>query len=189
MNLNNVTKHYDKLTINERFALMNAANYRGDHADRDALARTAPRKVWNIANTTGLFDAFDMAASWHIMHMLLNQANYYFLLSVVDDDLIRAVDVTNIIDRAPVDISETMQQLLTDTVTTCAAWRVVCGEYGVDPVKVLEGMPGALALGIFEVIARRMIEETTGATIDPDELATSAADMRAVIEQCRKRWE
>jgi len=186
MNINAITKHYDKLTINERFALMNAANYRGDENDRAALIRSAPRKVWSMPNTSGLIDAFDMAASWHIMGMLHKQANYYFLLSVVDDDLIR---VTNVKDRAHVDISATMQQCLTDTVTTCAAWRVVCGEYGVDPVRVLEGMPGALSLGIFEVIARRMIEKTTGAEIDPDELAASAADMRAVIEQCRKRWE
>jgi hypothetical protein len=34
MNINAITKHYDKLTINERFALMQAAINRGDDTDR-----------------------------------------------------------------------------------------------------------------------------------------------------------
>ncbi len=189
MNMNAITKHYDKLTINERFALMNAANYRGDESDRAALVRSAPRKRWEMPNTTGIVDAFDMAAMWHVMGMMHIQANYYFLLYVVDDELADAINLLNKKDGEKIDIMQAMQQCLIDTVTTCAAWRVVCGEYGVDPVKVLEGLPGALSLGLFEMIARRTIEETTGEEIDPGELATTAADIRAVIELCRKRWE
>ena len=185
MNINAITKHYDKLTINERFALMQAAIYRGDDADRAALARTAPRKRWEMPNTTGLMDAFHMAADWHVMGLLAMQSDYYFLLSLNNsDDLIRLVSKKY---KDPLDIDELMTKLIHDILVTCEAWRRVCSDYGVDPVRILEGLPGAgEPLAIFEATIQAAAQVRP---VDLGDVDDYIKDMRTVIETLRKRWE
>lgn len=181
MNINAITKHYDKLTINERFALMQAAIYRGDDADRAALARTAPRKRWEMPNTTGLADAFEAAAEWHMMGLSAMRGDFYYLLSL-DDELIRLVSK----DRQPLDIDELMTKQIHDILVTCEAWRRVCSDYGVDPSRILEGLPGSEALAIFEATIQAAAQIRP---VDLGDLDTYINDIRTVIEILRKRWE
>ena len=182
MNITAITKHYDKLTINERFALMQAAIMRGDDADRDALARTAPRKRWEMPNTTGLMDAFDTAAQWHMMGLSAMRGDFYYLLSL-DDDLIRLVNKK---DKQPLDIDELMTKLIHDILVTCEAWRRVCSDYGVDPSRILEGLPGVEPLELFEVTVQAAAQIRP---VDLGDLDTYIKDIRTVIELLRKRWE
>ena len=184
MNINVITKHYDKLTINERFALMQAATYRGDDADRAALTRTAPRKRWEMPNTTGLVDAFDTAAAWHVMGLLAMQSDYYFLLSLNNsDNLIRLVSKKY---KQPLDFDEVMTKLIHDILVTCEAWRRVCSDYGVDPARILEGLPGSEPLAIFEATIQIAAQIRP---VDISDLDTYINDIRTVIELLRKRWE
>ena len=182
MNINAITKHYDKLTINERFALMQAAINRGDDTDRAALARTAPRKRWEMPNTTGLIDAFDTAAQWHMMGLSAMRGDFYYLLSL-DDDLIRLVNKK---DKQPLDIDELMTKLIHDVLVTCEAWRRVCSDYGVDPARILEGLPGSEPLAIFEATIQIAAQIRP---VDISDLDTYINDIRTVIELLRKRWE
>jgi hypothetical protein len=182
MNINAITKHYDKLTINERFALMQAAINRGDDTDRAALARTAPRKRWEMPNTTGLIDAFDTAAQWHMMGLSAMRGDFYYLLSL-DDDLIRLVNKK---DKQPLDIDELMTKLIHDVLVTCEAWRRVCSDYGVDPSRILEGLPGSEPLAIFEATIQAAAQIRP---VDLGDLDTYIKDIRTVIELLRKRWE
>ena len=184
MNTNAITKHYDKLTINERFSLMQAAIYRGDDADRAALARTAPRKRWEMPNTTGLMDAFHTAADWHVMGLSAMRGDFYYLLSLVDDDFIQVVSKKY---KDPLDIDELMTKQIHDILVTCEAWRRVCSDYGVDPVRILEGLPGAgEPLAIFEATIQAAAQIRP---VDLGDLDTYINDMRTVIETLRKRWE
>ena len=183
MNINAITKHYDKLTINERFALMQAAIYRGDDADRDALARTAPRKRWDMPNTTGLMDAFDTAAAWHVMGVMTMQMEFYYLLSLDNEDVvIRLVNK----DKQPLDIDELMTKLIHSILVTCEAWRRVCSDYGVDPVRILEGLPGSDTIDLFEATIQAAAQIRP---VDLSDLDKYITDMRTVIETLRKRWE
>jgi len=182
MNITAITKHYDKLTINERFALMQAAIMRGDDADRDALARTAPRKRWEMPNTMGLVDAFEAAAEWHVMGLSAMRGDFYFLLSLVDEP----IQLVHKKDKHPLDIDELMTKLIHDILVTCEAWRRVCSDYGVDPSRILEGLPGVEPLELFEVTVQ------AAAQIQPVELGDLdkyISDMRTAIETLRKRWE
>ena len=184
MNTNAITKHYDKLTINERFSLMQAAIYRGDDADRDALARTAPRKRWDMPNTTGLMDAFHTAADWHVMGVMTMQTEFYYLLSLDDvDDLIRLVNKQ---DGNPTTLDELMTKLIHNILVTCEAWRRVCSDYGVDPVRILEGLPGGDTIDLFEAFIQAAAQIRP---VDLGDLDTYINDMRTVIETLRKRWE
>ena len=183
MNISAITKHYDKLTINERFALMQAAIYRGDDADRDALARTAPRKRWDMPNTTGLIDAFDTAAAWHVMGVMTMQMEFYYLLSLDNEDVvIRLVNK----DKQPLDIDEVMTKLIHSILVTCEAWRRVCSDYGVDPVRILEGLPGSDTIDLFEATIQAAAQIRP---VDLSDLDKYVTDMRTVIETLRKRWE
>ena len=183
MNINAITKHYDKLTINERFSLMQAAIYRGDDADRAALARTAPRKRWEMPNTTGLMDAFDTAAAWHVMGVMTMQMEFYYLLSLDNEDVvIRLVNK----DKQPLDIDELMTKLIHSILVTCEAWRRVCSDYGVDPVRILEGLPGSDTIDLFEATIQAAAQIRP---VDLGDLDTYINDMRTVIETLRKRWE
>lgn len=184
MNITNLQKHYGKLTIDERFKLLNAAQSRGDDADRAALIQSAPRKVWSIPNTAGLSDAFDMASMFHVITMLGLEANYYFLLSIGDDTASEFESALK--KRGDVSLMDCMYKIQHDILLTCEAWRVVCSEYGVDPVKILQGLPNAELIGLLETTVKVYFQDDPIELVGLDEAVN---DIRNVIEYMRKRWE
>ena len=133
-------------------------------------------------NTTGLIDAFDTAAQWHMMGLSAMRGDFYYLLSL-DDDLIRLVNKK---DKQPLDIDELMTKLIHDVLVTCEAWRRVCSDYGVDPSRILEGLPGSEPLAIFEATIQAAAQIRP---VDLGDLDTYIKDIRTVIELLRKRWE
>jgi hypothetical protein len=57
MNTNGLAKHYGILTPEERLPLILAAADRGDAAEADRLAHTAPRKGWELPDYHGFGQA------------------------------------------------------------------------------------------------------------------------------------
>src|SRR6187455_3383195 len=78
--IDQVKKHYDKLTARERFALLMAARDRDDDPEIKELLRTAPRKVWSMPNTNGLTEGFKFAGKWYMMEQLGNMASMYWIM-------------------------------------------------------------------------------------------------------------
>lgn len=177
MNINSITKHYDKLSTVERFKLLNAALQRGDDSDRAALQRTAPRKVWSIPITRGLVEAFDFLAAWHVMTMQELNVLYSLLLSIDELETFTLPDghtresLWGIIQR---------RALARD-----AAWREVCKEYSIDADKWIADYPGAESVRFFVDVMKRY-NELAPVDFDPAEYI---ADLRGSIEHYRKMWE
>lgn len=183
MNINTIQKHYDKLTVKERFALLVAASARGDDQDREALLRSAPRKVFSFPNTYGLSDAFEWLAMWHGMNQLGICASAYYLAIVVEDES----ENTHVkIAGEPFSFGDALDILFKRIVTNCEAWRVICKEYGVDSEKILEGLPYIEMIELTELTAR---ERYFDAPLELPELQETVNGLRAVIEHKRKDWE
>lgn len=186
MNIKDLQKHYDKLTIKERFALLVAAGARGDDQDREALLRSAPRKTWSMPNTYGLSDAFVFASMWHVMYLLSCETSFYFLMTIADD-----TDMDNMsikIEGEKFSFMDALEKVQHDILRTCEAWRAVCSEYGIDGEKLTEHLPGGNMLGMLESMMKRYAADMD-IEITADELEEAKADLRAVIETARKQWE
>ncbi len=176
MNIQSIQKHYDKLTTRERFALLTAAIYRGDEADRAALVSSSPRKTWSIPTTHGIVEAFNFLAMWHVMTMQELDSLYWLLLAIGDDETKLSDDNTWL---------DMMGDIQRRGLSRDSAWRTVCNEYSVDPDKQIADYPGAVSIGFF-VDAMKEYSEHNPVDVDPAEYIN---DLRAVIEIKRKEWE
>ena len=70
MNANGMARLYDTLTPWERAPLWLAAGARGDEAERQRLARSAPRNSFRVPDTYGPIEALRKAAAVYIMVQL-----------------------------------------------------------------------------------------------------------------------
>jgi hypothetical protein len=177
MNMTAITKHYDKLTTRERFALLHSAIKRGDDTELDALQRSAPRKSWSIPTTRGLVDAFQFLSTFHIMCMQENNTLYTLLLGMDED-----IKKINIGGRPWIELLDLLQAR---TLSRDAAWRAVCGEYGIDPDDQTDDLPGAASVLFFVEVMKRS-NENNPVNVDPTEYIN---DLHAVIEKTRAQWE
>ncbi len=177
MNINAITKHYDKLSTVERFTLLNAALSRGDDTDLITLRQSAPRKTWSIPTTRGLGEAFDFLAMFHIMAMQEYNALHYLLLSLGDDG-----EAVNIDGYTYMELLEMIQAR---TLARDIAWREVCKEYNLNADEIIGDCPGAESVRFFVTVMKRY-NESYPVEVDP---AECLADLRGVIELKRKEWE
>lgn len=175
MNIKDLQKHYDKLTIKERFALIVAAGARNDDQEREALLRSAPRKVFSFPNTYGLSDAFEWLAMWHVLNQLGYAASFYFLLFYDDGEIkikgFEYNDAMLLIQRRILEGRE--------------SWRAICKEYGVDPEILLEGLPYIEMIETTELMVRAANHD---APLELTDLPENIDGLRAAIEHKCKGW-
>jgi hypothetical protein len=67
MNTNGLARHYDKLTAWERLPLLLAAIGRGDDAEAERLASSAPTRTAQVAHYYGLWDGLALLSVCHQM--------------------------------------------------------------------------------------------------------------------------
>lgn len=183
MNIKDLQKHYDKLTVKERFALIVAAGARNDDQDREALLRSAPRKAFSFPNTYGLSDAFEWLSMWYVMNQLGLCASAYYLTTIVEDES----KLTGVkIAGKPFNFGDALDILFKRIATNCEAWRATCKEYGVDPEKILEGLPYIEMIELTELTAQMAIDD---APLELPKLQETIDGLRAAIESKRKHWE
>src|SRR5262249_47266915 len=70
MNTDRLARHYATLTPAERLPLIMAASARGDEAEYEHLARSAPRVYLQAPDTFYLAEALLLATSLHMMELL-----------------------------------------------------------------------------------------------------------------------
>lgn len=173
MNINLIHKQYDKLTANERFALLVAAGVRGDHNEREVLLQSSPIKTWRVPAVRGLGEAFSFLTSWHVMSQLGHAAKFYRLLAMHDED-----GVSNFFNVGMAELKH--------IITGAMAWRAICEEYGVDYEKILEGLPFIEIMILTEIHAMRIYDNKP---FELSELHETIDELREVIETKRKDWE
>jgi hypothetical protein len=76
MSLSGVTRHYSRLTAEERFRLIVAAGARGDDAERDRLLSAGRRVTLRMSDHAPLAHAFDELSLLVFVELLAGAADY-----------------------------------------------------------------------------------------------------------------
>lgn len=180
--IDQIKKHYDKLTAPERFALMVAAGARGDKGEREALANSAPKVTFEFPHCQGLAEGFDFLTSWHIIQQLGTAGTFYMLIGTGTEKVMTICGE----EYTPAEvILLTARRFLEGK----EAWRVICDEYHVDG-DVLMGMYGdnyAMLLLMTEITIQRF-EQSQGGAIELKDLDETINAYRYAIEIERERW-
>jgi hypothetical protein len=180
--IDQVKKHYDKLTARERFALLVAASARDDETERRALLDSAPRVTFSFPHHHGIMEGFDFLTEYHIMQQL-GTAGMFFLLTYLQDDPDRPI-------HGPNGEEVTSESVITLTgrrfLEGLEGYNAVCQEYSIDPETMTETYNLYPELLEFvEIIIRRGFELSETELTDLE--ATKAA-YRQVIETKRADW-
>jgi hypothetical protein len=167
MNSNNLNKLYDQLSARERLALLVAASARGDAVDRQRLQSSAPRLRLEAPHHYGLATALIEAADFHLLSLLELAASYWQWWGLWgwhgQSRQSKTVQV-------PGGAGEAVNASARDTegfrlycmvryqaflfLTHVEGWKQFCCELSIDPVMLLECLPGWDMVTRTEVQAR-----------------------------------
>src|ERR1700723_2110449 len=86
MNTNGLTKHYDRLTPEERFRLILAAGGRGDEAERERLVRAGQRIALSMQGHAPFAQALTELDHWMYLALLEDAARYFDAFAQVKDE-------------------------------------------------------------------------------------------------------
>ena len=202
MNDTRLQKHYDKLTVKERFSAIVAAGVRGDDQERAALLSAAPRVGFTVSDTWPLSNAFSNLETALVINQLgLGWTIVFSILAIeggcghcrrpdpcADCELDDCDDCERPI---PCDDCEHYNRIFEPLQTVCkiylansAAWRLVCSEYKIDPDVTMSLMPGGAGLAIAQS-ERLALAFLDGVDPDPAEVEAAACQIRAALEDAR----
>lgn len=184
MNLQQIEKHYDKLTARERFALMMAAQARGDQGTQIALGSSAPTVTFEFSHCKGLADGFEDLTRYHAMQQLGTAGTFFMLVYLQSDDGTNQFTAT--INGEEVTTESAITLCARRYLEGLEAYHAVCQEYDIDPEYLEENYlryPELLAFT--ELIVRRGFDLSKTELTD---LEATKQSYRKVIDQARERW-
>ena len=85
-NIDQIKKHYGKLTAPERFALLIAAAVREDAGEERALVDSAPTVSWEFPHTVGLTFGFRDLTQHHVIQQLGTAGTFFMLMYLWQDE-------------------------------------------------------------------------------------------------------
>lgn len=137
--IDQVKKLYTELTAPERFALIYAADMRGDHAEADALVAAAPKVTIEYPHTLGITRGFLDLADHHAIQQLGAACTFWVLGSFDDDDPNKNA-VTVDTDNGVIEVNAITARILAARrfIEGLEAFRAVCAEYKIDPEPMRE---------------------------------------------------
>lgn len=138
MNLNQLQKHYDKLTPRERLAAVLEAKARNDEQEQYALASAAPKKCYDVTHHYFLQDAWEQLAAFHMVEMLnmgctLFQGEAVLFLEVYKNKAEHETDI----------VADLLLSVAGNIVLIDTAWQAFCKAENMDPDKVILNLPGS----------------------------------------------
>jgi hypothetical protein len=125
-----LTKHYDKLTARERFSLIVAAGVRGDEAERERLARSAPKQTFSVPNHRGYAEGFADVGNLYVALQLETGIWMWRVLAVIDTG-----------KKENPRLQQCLAMFANRFLVLKRAWHLLCEEYGVDGDAVLSVHP------------------------------------------------
>ena len=143
MNTNGLARHYDKLTVWERLPLMLAALNRGDDAEVERLAGSAPTRPALVPHYYGLWQGLALLGVCHQMIQL--------------ERLCRLFAATGLTGAGEVGQDEghrRLRMLAFRFVVDADAWKLLCAGVPIDPEAMLRHLPGCEAVRGMEGAAR-----------------------------------
>jgi hypothetical protein len=132
MNTNGLARHYDRLTPWERLPLMLAASARGDEAEKQRLARSAPKVSYRVPDYFALDMAFQEISDVAFMELLNLTALYFRMMGFAeawDDEHGRRMHDCSLLCGYHIKVR-------------LAAWRAFCAEFHFDPERSWSCLPG-----------------------------------------------
>lgn len=141
-----LTKHFDKLTPRERFALMVTAFQRGDEKEHQLLIRTAPREMFSIPTFRGYSEGFRELADFYVICQLETGIGIAIGVATTLDEE-KAADLDRMIP---------LQVLAHRFVMWRDAWQRLCDDYGIDWPVYLSMHPTSATIEHLEKLACRL---------------------------------
>jgi hypothetical protein len=154
MNTNGLAKLYDRLTPKERLPLLLAASARGDEAERDRLARSAPREGFRLPDYHGLAEGLLLASLFHLLE-LLDLAALYWQTGGLLEQWEALADEDD--DHAPPQRLRATVGMFSCLLTAkLDGWRRFCSEFKIDAELLMSDLPGYDTVKRTEEAARIM---------------------------------
>ena len=163
MNTNTLAKMYDLLTPFERLPLIIAAAERGDDAEADRLARSAPRVHLALPDYHGLGDGLLLLSLFHVIGQLELGLLYWHVSGMASQWEEFIVDKE---DEARGERMRACTRFVAYRLCIEAdAWKRLCAELNIDPEALLRDLPCYDTLPRTEEAARLL-------TCTPEEATT-----------------
>ena len=188
MNTNGLAKHYDKLTPRERLSLIVAASARGDEAERDRLARSAPKVGYSVGDFFGRAQAFTEVGVVHLMRLLDLAGLYFRALGLADSTFEGQSERMH-------DCALLFGFLLN---VQLAGWRLFCEGENLDPEVCWKTLPGYTTVKEAERLAEDTAFSPEGVVayrkragrdhVAPPTADQVAARLRAALEERAEWW-
>jgi hypothetical protein len=197
MNTNGLAKLYDRLKPEERLPLMLAASARGDEAERDRLARSAPREGYWVPDFHGLAEALLLASMLHLLRLLDLAALYWQMGGLLEQWEAFADEDDD--HPPPRRLRATVGMFAYVFTAKLDGWRRFCAGRQLDPEALMNDLPGYDTVKRTEEAARIMActPEEAAAWLRErgDEAAQAptaesvAASLVAWVENWEATWE
>jgi hypothetical protein len=196
VNTKTLAKMYDVLTPFERLPLIIAASERGDDAEADRLARSAPRMDVRLPHYHGLGEGLLLLSLLHTIGQLELGLMYWHVSALAADWEEFEVDEK---DRERAERMWACARMAAYRFCVQAdAWKQLFGELKIDPEALLRDLPCHDTLHRMEELARLMAftaEEATAqlrrhgpADTEAPTVEGAARAMRAFIDSRVKWW-
>lgn len=181
--IDHIKKQYNKLTARERFALMVAADIRGDELEANALADSAPKVNWEFPHTVGLTYGFRQLVKHHIAQQLGTAGTFFMLMYLWQDEA--SADRLDAVEDFEIPNESMLGLFARRFLEGLEAFRAVCQEYNVDPAAMDDIYnPAPLLTGVMKAVTRLGFADNTELT----DLEATKAGYRAIIETSREHW-
>jgi hypothetical protein len=152
MNTKPLGKLYDRLTPHERLPLMVAAADRGDEAEADRLARSAPRFACRLPDYHGLGEGLLLQLLFYMIAQLDRAAIYWHGTGLAEELSEFPIGKD---DRARAKRWRKLLRLVAyNMVVEADAWKRLCAELHIDPETLLRDFPAYDTLRRSEEAAR-----------------------------------
>jgi hypothetical protein len=182
MNANGLTKLYAKLNPEERLPLILAASARGDIAERNRLAQSAPVETFRVPHHHRLAEALKRVSLHYVNAMLHLAAMFWQLDSVLDQCFLSEDGAGENYDLR----FGTMRMVGYLLVCHADGWRAFCDEMKIDPEQLHRFVPGystALrAESAGHIVAFSKEEATTWARQSRDQAVEIATPQKVALE-------
>jgi hypothetical protein len=145
MNTNGLAKLYEHLTPKERLPLILAASARGDEAERNRQARSAPREGFWLPDYHGLAEGMLLASFFQLLEVLEMAAYYWQAEGLLEQEEILGDNKNKELQDRLNGITRIFAYLF---VVKIDGWRLFCAQHHYDPDLLWRGLPG------FETVCR-----------------------------------
>ena len=185
MNLNGLSRLYDRLTPRERLPLILAASARGDEAELDRLVQSAPSKVFRVPDYFGQAEGVELAALLQQIELLDVAAAYWWVGGMLAEHEAWTDGEEDEISKRLRAVVRMFAYIFT---TKLDGWRQFCAESKIDAEQLMNGLPGYDTVVRTEEATRDLAFSSEEAAAWMQEFGNEAAEVLTVESVIASLW-